>query len=61
MVGAVRALEDQLRQGGGPDRVLKQHKQGKLTARERIAGLCDPGSRFLEIGLLVALRRLPRL
>jgi acetyl-CoA carboxylase carboxyltransferase component len=53
-VAAVRALEDQLRHGGGPDRIAKQHKQGKLTARERIAGLCDPGSRFVEIGLLVA-------
>jgi 3-methylcrotonyl-CoA carboxylase beta subunit len=54
LVGAVRKLEEQLRQGGGPDRIAKQHKQGKLTARERIAGLCDRGSRFLEIGLLVA-------
>ena len=54
LVGAVRTLEEQLRQGGGPDRIAKQHKQGKLTARERITGLCDPGTRFLEIGLLVA-------
>jgi len=54
MVGTVRTLEEQLRQGGGPDRIAKQHKQGKLTARERIAGLCDRGTRFLEIGLLVA-------
>jgi acetyl-CoA carboxylase carboxyltransferase component len=50
----VRKLEEQLRQGGGPDRIDKQHKQGKLTARERIAGLCDREKRFLEIGLLVA-------
>jgi acetyl-CoA carboxylase carboxyltransferase component len=54
LVSAVRTLEDQLRQGGGPDRIAKQHKQGKLTARERIAGLCDRDTRFLEIGLLVA-------
>ncbi|HKW12474.1 MAG TPA: carboxyl transferase domain-containing protein [Gemmatimonadaceae bacterium] len=54
LVGAVRELEERLRQGGGADRIAKQHKQGKLTARERITGLCDPGSRFLEIGLLVA-------
>jgi len=40
--------------GGGADRIARQHKQGKLTARERIACLCDDGSRFLEIGLLVA-------
>ena len=50
----VRALEDRLRLGGGPDKAEKQHKQGKLTARERVAGLCDPGSRFIELGLLVA-------
>ena len=50
----VRSLEARLRQGGGPDKVAKQHKQGKMTARERIEGLRDPGSRFLEIGLLVA-------
>ena len=50
----VRELEDRLRQGGGPDKIARQHKQGKLTARERIAGLTDAGARFLEIGLLVA-------
>jgi acetyl-CoA carboxylase carboxyltransferase component len=50
----VRSLESRLREGGGPDKIARQHKQGKLTARERIDGLRDPGSRFLEIGLLVA-------
>jgi acetyl-CoA carboxylase carboxyltransferase component len=50
----IRQLESKLRDGGGADRIAKQHKQGKLTARERVAGLCDPGSRFIEIGLLVA-------
>jgi acetyl-CoA carboxylase carboxyltransferase component len=52
--GEVRSLEAKLREGGGADKIARQHKQGKLTARERIAGLCDPGTRFLEIGLLVA-------
>ena len=50
----VRQLEARLREGGGADKIARQHKQGKLTARERIARLCDDGSRFLEIGLLVA-------
>jgi acetyl-CoA carboxylase carboxyltransferase component len=50
----VRELEDRLREGGGADKIARQHKQGKLTARERITRLCDPDSRFLEIGLLVA-------
>ncbi|AHG90883.1 carboxyl transferase [Gemmatirosa kalamazoonensis] len=50
----VRALEARLREGGGPDKIERQHKQGKLTARERVERLCDPGTPFLEIGLLVA-------
>ena len=50
----LRALEDRLREGGGAERVAKLHKQGKLSARERVARLCDDGARFLEIGLLVA-------
>lgn len=47
-------LENRLREGGGASRIERQHKQGKLTARERIALLLDGGVRFLEIGLLVA-------
>src|SRR5262249_17240366 len=35
-------------------RVDRQHRAGKMTARERITGLLDPGAFFLEIGLLVA-------
>jgi acetyl-CoA carboxylase carboxyltransferase component len=50
----VRELEARLREGGGADKIARQHKQGKLTARERIARLCDPNTRFLEVGLLVA-------
>jgi acetyl-CoA carboxylase carboxyltransferase component len=50
----IRTLEEKLREGGGTERIAKQHKQGKLTARERIAALCDPSSRFIEVGLLVA-------
>ena len=29
---------------GGPEGIARQRRQGKLTARERIAGLADPGS-----------------
>ncbi|MBI3135282.1 MAG: acyl-CoA carboxylase subunit beta [Bacteroidetes bacterium] len=36
-------------QGGGKGRIEKQHEQGKLTARERIEKLIDPGSQTLEI------------
>jgi acetyl-CoA carboxylase carboxyltransferase component len=50
----VRELEEKLRKGGGAERIAKLHSQGKLSARERIDKLCDAGSRFIEIGLLVA-------
>ncbi|HVO34551.1 MAG TPA: carboxyl transferase domain-containing protein [Gemmatimonadales bacterium] len=49
-----RELADRLRQGGGPEKIAKQHADGKLTARERIALLTDQGAPWLEIGLLVA-------
>ena len=54
LTDAVRALEAQLREGGGADKAARQHQQGKLTARERVARLCDAGTPFVEIGLLVA-------
>ncbi|NLI59909.1 MAG: methylmalonyl-CoA carboxyltransferase [Clostridiales bacterium] len=41
-----------IRQGGGPERIEKQHQSGKLTARERIEKLVDPGS-FVEIDAFV--------
>jgi propionyl-CoA carboxylase beta chain len=41
--------------GGGAERIKKQHDGGKLTARERIDLLLDPGS-FVEIGRLVVHR-----
>ncbi|MBL8125636.1 MAG: acyl-CoA carboxylase subunit beta [Blastocatellia bacterium] len=47
-------LERKLKLGGGPDKIEKIHKQGKLTARERIDLLLDPDTYFQEIGLLVA-------
>ena len=39
-----------IKQGGGVDRIEKQHKKGKLTARERIDYLTDKDRPFLEIG-----------
>jgi len=47
-------LETRLRLGGGPDKIDRQHQQGKLTARERIELLLDKESYAQEIGLLVA-------
>lgn len=53
----LKQLEHRLRLGGGPDKIERQHQQGKLTARERIALLLDKDSYHQEIGLLVAYDR----
>ena len=47
--------EQQALEGGGAARVERQHKAGKLTARERIDLLCDPGT-FFELDKLVTHR-----
>ena len=52
---ALAALERQAAAAGGPARVERQHKAGKLTARERVELLCDPGS-FVEMDKLVTHR-----
>ena len=57
LTAELKLLEDQLRLGGGPDKIERQHKQGKLTARERIDLLLDKDSYAQEIGLLVAYDR----
>ena len=44
-------LRERALQGGGPERVAQQHARGKLTARERLALLLDPGT-FQELGAL---------
>jgi methylmalonyl-CoA carboxyltransferase large subunit len=49
-VASLSAKRAKLELGGGQTRIDKQHASGKLTARERIAKLTDPGS-FQEIGL----------
>ena len=48
-------LNQQAESGGGAERVDKQHKSGKKTARERIAFLLDPGT-FNEIDKMVTHR-----
>lgn len=49
----VRELKERrahLELGGGPAKIETQHAKGKLTARERIDRLLDPGT-FVELGL----------
>ena len=54
LVDTLQHLEGKIREGGGAQRIDKQHRAGKLTARERITRLFDPGTRFQEVGLLIA-------
>jgi acetyl-CoA carboxylase carboxyltransferase component len=50
----LEAEEAELRLGGGAKALERQQAQGKATARERVAALCDPGAPFLELGLWAA-------
>jgi len=57
---ALAVLEDRLRTrrreveaGGGPKSVARVHEKGKLTARERLVRLVDPGTRVFETGTFV--------
>ena len=55
MEDKIRKLEERrgtILEGGGPKRVAAQHEKGKMTARERIAALLDPGS-FVELDAFV--------
>ncbi len=52
LIEKLRLLRQQARQGGGKDRIDAQHAKGKMTARERILALLDPGS-FTEIDMFV--------
>jgi len=54
LVEDFRRLEAKLQRGGGPDKIERQHQQGKLTARERLHLLFDKDSYTQEIGLFVA-------
>jgi acetyl-CoA carboxylase carboxyltransferase component len=44
----LKELKRKSRVGGGSERIERQHKQGKMTARERIEAILDPGS-FVEL------------
>src|SRR5579884_1062599 len=55
-IDQLKKRRGELQLGGGSKRIEKQRKQGKLTARERIAKLVDNGS-FQEIGLFAQHRQ----
>ena len=51
---ALAGEEAKIREGGGPDGRARQHKLGRLAARERIAALVDDPAQFFELGLWAA-------
>jgi acetyl-CoA carboxylase carboxyltransferase component len=49
----LRARRAEVHAGWGPSYVERVHKKGKLTARQRLARLQDPGTRAFEVGTFV--------
>jgi 3-methylcrotonyl-CoA carboxylase beta subunit len=54
MSNDLKAEEVAIRLGGGAKAIERQHEKGRLTARERIQKLIDPGTEFFELGLWAA-------
>jgi 3-methylcrotonyl-CoA carboxylase beta subunit len=54
LLTSLKNEEQQICQGGGAKAIEAQHKKGRLTARERILKLIDPGSHFFELGIFAA-------
>jgi len=50
----IRAAADRAAAGGGETARARHVARGKMLPRDRVAGLLDPGSAFLEIGALAA-------
>jgi 3-methylcrotonyl-CoA carboxylase beta subunit len=54
LVSTMRNEEEEIALGGGEKAIESQHKKGRLTARERINLLVDPGTEFSELGVYAA-------
>ncbi len=54
LVASIRQQEGQIREGGGAKAIESQHAKKRLTARERIALLLDPGTELFELSLFAA-------
>ena len=54
LVAELRERTAAVAQGGGPEAVERHRSRGKMTARERVDALLDPGSAFLELNALAA-------
>lgn len=53
MISDLKRKQEAVALGGGTSKIEKQHKKGKLTARERIDFLLDDGDNAIEIGSFV--------
>src|ERR1700676_2278646 len=54
LIASIRAEEAIIRQGGGETAAKSQRAKGRLTVRDRLALLLDPGTELLELGLWAA-------
>ena len=54
LLDSLRREREAIALGGGAKAIDRQHEKNRLTARERIAALVDPGSEFLELGRFAA-------
>src|SRR4051812_25254373 len=54
LVTTIAREQEKIREGGGAKAIESQHSKGRLTARERIALLIDPGTDIVELGIHAA-------
>jgi 3-methylcrotonyl-CoA carboxylase beta subunit len=54
LLTTIKNEEETIREGGGAKAIESQHKKNRLTARERIAQLVDPGTHFFELSIYAA-------
>jgi acetyl-CoA carboxylase carboxyltransferase component len=54
LLTALKNEEETIRQGGGAKAIESQHRKNRLTARERVAGLIDPGTHLFELSIFAA-------
>ncbi len=54
LLAQIQQQEAEIRQGGGAKSIEAQHAKQRLTARERLDLLLDPGTPFFELGLFAA-------
>jgi 3-methylcrotonyl-CoA carboxylase beta subunit len=54
LLTSIKNEEEKIREGGGAKAIESQHKKNRLTARERIEKLIDPGTHFFELSIYAA-------